>query len=401
MKTSKQFILCAGFQFECLSTLEIGAFHLLYNFAFNNKNKLPSVDWQLQRIAKLDKNQWDIVKKGVLESFVFDNDCYHHPEISVIFAKKKHNLAKKIKAGIASGIARNSQKIHKSDKLKQDNDNFFEAEKNLSNGVVFRRKILTKSDKSNIGLQNNDLDEQPKVIYEAKEHPVEVVDASVSCQFVDTEDSSVEDLLEPLTNDATTHSPGLTPGIVCKLLKSCGVSSVNPSHILLSELIERGADQKMFKDSVDVSKSRGHLKFAYVLKIVETMIIESERETRNALIPPEGFDSFWDAYPRKEGKSNAIIAFRLALKEIDMPKLLENINDRKLSKAWKDPQYIPFAANYLKDKRWLDVISTSNTGLTVSDLPLEQQTYRPAPSGMSYLKKKMLQLNIDPATFIQ
>ena len=73
------------------------------------------------------------------------------------------------------------------------------------------------------------------------------------------------------------------------------------------------------------------------------------RETRGA-----GFETFWSAYPRKEGKQKARAAFEKVTVPLDV--LLTAIESQKRSAQWcKDGgQYIPHAATWLNGKRWED-----------------------------------------------
>jgi hypothetical protein len=66
------------------------------------------------------------------------------------------------------------------------------------------------------------------------------------------------------------------------------------------------------------------------------------------------FESFWQAYPRKEGKGAALKAW-----ETKRPPLAETLNAlswQKKSQQWvKDNgQYIPLPATYINQTRWLD-----------------------------------------------
>ena len=73
------------------------------------------------------------------------------------------------------------------------------------------------------------------------------------------------------------------------------------------------------------------------------------RETRGA-----GFEKFWSAYPRKEGKQKARAAFEKVTVSLDT--LLSAIDEQKKSAQWnKDgEQFIPHAATWLNGKRWED-----------------------------------------------
>lgn len=73
----------------------------------------------------------------------------------------------------------------------------------------------------------------------------------------------------------------------------------------------------------------------------------------------EGFASFWDAYPRKEGRQKALEAF--ASVDAPLPLLLSALDAQKKSKQWQkdDGAFIPMPANWLNDRRWEDVPAPS------------------------------------------
>lgn len=81
------------------------------------------------------------------------------------------------------------------------------------------------------------------------------------------------------------------------------------------------------------------------------------------------FDSFWDAYPRKEGKQKAADAFT----KVDVPieTLIAAIERQKKSDQWlkNGGQFIPHAATWLNGKRWED----------------EMGSYEPIPKGATGL----------------
>lgn len=81
-----------------------------------------------------------------------------------------------------------------------------------------------------------------------------------------------------------------------------------------------------------------------------------------------GFDRFWEAYPRKEGKIPAKEKFDLALKKTTLEALLRALEAHKA--RWKernDPQFIPHPRTWLNQERWLDEFATKS-----SPIPAEQ-----------------------------
>ncbi len=83
---------------------------------------------------------------------------------------------------------------------------------------------------------------------------------------------------------------------------------------------------------------------------------EKENEIENKCYAcEEGFTSFWDAYPRKEGRQKALEAF--AAVDAPLALLLSALDTQKKSKQWQkdDGAFIPMPANWLNDRRWEDV----------------------------------------------
>ena len=64
----------------------------------------------------------------------------------------------------------------------------------------------------------------------------------------------------------------------------------------------------------------------------------------------EGFLKFWQIYPRKESKADAVKAFK-KIKADELEKILSHV---PLFCHGKEPQYIPHPASYLNKRRWED-----------------------------------------------
>jgi hypothetical protein len=90
--------------------------------------------------------------------------------------------------------------------------------------------------------------------------------------------------------------------------------------------------------------------------------------TNKEIQPPDGFDAFWKAYPRKVGKPNALKAY---LKIKDKPSnLLDILEAHKRLPQWtKDNgQFIPHAATWLNGRRWEDELDAPESGKTFTIL---------------------------------
>lgn len=68
-----------------------------------------------------------------------------------------------------------------------------------------------------------------------------------------------------------------------------------------------------------------------------------------------GFDDFWQAYPRKQARKDALKAWS-HIDSGEYPKILRAIELAKRTEQWtKDHgQYIPMPASWLRGERWYD-----------------------------------------------
>ena len=76
------------------------------------------------------------------------------------------------------------------------------------------------------------------------------------------------------------------------------------------------------------------------------------------------FDSFWNWYPKKQGKRDAMKAF--ATSKIDnlvIQQIFNNLHQRRLAGDFSDEriQYLPMPSTYLRGRRWDDDIKKRST----------------------------------------
>lgn len=72
---------------------------------------------------------------------------------------------------------------------------------------------------------------------------------------------------------------------------------------------------------------------------------------------PDGFESVYQAYPKKVGKPAALKAWKTAkVKPEEVELILKDIEFRKAGRDWQkdDGQYIPNPATYFNQRRWED-----------------------------------------------
>ena len=76
---------------------------------------------------------------------------------------------------------------------------------------------------------------------------------------------------------------------------------------------------------------------------------------------PDGFDLFWQAYPKKVSKPAAQRAFKAAKINGHLSEVIGDIEAKKASADWQkeNGQFIPNPATYLNQRRWEDEMSST------------------------------------------
>lgn len=110
------------------------------------------------------------------------------------------------------------------------------------------------------------------------------------------------------------------------------------------------------------------------IKQTEEINQVNERPLSNTAVAEmqkQGFESFWEAYPRKVSKPLAEIAWRgVPVNAGIYDRILDAVERYKKTRQWQDESYIPYPATFLQDRRWEDDISA----------PTKQNTPRGAMS---------------------
>lgn len=87
------------------------------------------------------------------------------------------------------------------------------------------------------------------------------------------------------------------------------------------------------------------------------LTVGQSRPSKNAALRPDDFEQWYLAYPRHEGRQNAVKAWNRAIKEKALPDihtlLAALVWQRGLSQ-WQEKQFIPLPASYLNGRRWQD-----------------------------------------------
>lgn len=101
-----------------------------------------------------------------------------------------------------------------------------------------------------------------------------------------------------------------------------------------------------------------------------THVFANAEKENNGHTSSEGFDEFWKAYPKKVAKGDAAKAWKqTARKRPAMPELLAALEAAKA--GWRDRQFIPYPASWLRAERWADEQESYNaTGAEVRTDPM-------------------------------
>lgn len=85
--------------------------------------------------------------------------------------------------------------------------------------------------------------------------------------------------------------------------------------------------------------------------------------TAQSGLQEQGFERFWEAYPRKANKPTARIAWRALPVDVNLyDRIMAAVARYKQTRQWQDANYIPYPENFLQDERWEDDIALPATG---------------------------------------
>ena len=93
----------------------------------------------------------------------------------------------------------------------------------------------------------------------------------------------------------------------------------------------------------------------------DTEKIKPSRASRSTEVP-DGFEDFWERYPRKTSKTVAIRAWSKLQPDAELrEKMFTALEVHKKSRQWsKDGgEYIPYPASWINQKRWTDQVITA------------------------------------------
>jgi hypothetical protein len=87
---------------------------------------------------------------------------------------------------------------------------------------------------------------------------------------------------------------------------------------------------------------------------------ETEAEAEKNI---DQFDEFWDAYPKKVGKGQAVKAYKSALKKTDHDTIMLGLKEYLNFIKGKDPAFIAHPSTWLNGERWGDELEQKKTGV--------------------------------------
>lgn len=94
-----------------------------------------------------------------------------------------------------------------------------------------------------------------------------------------------------------------------------------------------------------------------------------KENTKEKSPQPDGFEKFWAAYPKKVAKQDALKAWKqVKPNEATQALMLKAIERSKGSNQWREKQYIPFPATWLRGRRWEDESEVETSGRFIGTL---------------------------------
>jgi hypothetical protein len=101
---------------------------------------------------------------------------------------------------------------------------------------------------------------------------------------------------------------------------------------------------------------------------------QGNRGTGNSCAPADAgsatdaeFDEWYEAYPRKRGRGQALKAYRSARRKVDAETLLKAIRQQARALTAKGADFVPYPATWLNGERWDDQPDSTVVALPLSD----------------------------------
>lgn len=122
-------------------------------------------------------------------------------------------------------------------------------------------------------------------------------------------------------------------------------------------VVPHGWDKRQFKSDLSTSRVK---RFRKRSKPVSRNGPEQTRTEQTPIVPESGFEKFWNAYPRKVGKTAAMKRWVVIEPSEELVgKMLAAIEAWKQSDQWRknDGQYVPYPVTWLNQERWNDQVA--------------------------------------------
>lgn len=106
---------------------------------------------------------------------------------------------------------------------------------------------------------------------------------------------------------------------------------------------------------------------------------KQKTKNENDIDVHDRFEKFWTAYPRKENKQKAIVAFeKINPDDLMLDAMLQAIERQKASSQWQEEggRFIPHPTTWLNGRRWEDEVQTAQPQKKVTQAQqYEQRDY--------------------------
>lgn len=142
--------------------------------------------------------------------------------------------------------------------------------------------------------------------------------------------------------------------------------SINPSDLLLEGFQKDAGKGSDFDPSLLTPNS--------LLPTPNSQLLST---FKNVVQPPASldtmFDEWWAAYPRKQGKPDALKAFKATLKTTDITTLMIATRAYTLLNAGQEKSYLKMPAGWLRSGRWAD---EDQVAYTPADAPAPRTVHK-------------------------
>ena len=171
--------------------------------------------------------------------------------------------------------------------------------------------------------------------------------------------------------DAVEDLPDVDRLLLLETIIRYALDGVQPEHLLVYQkavfiLCKPVLDTARKKAKVMKDSRENPDPVEKEIEIEKEIEKETEKEKEGKLDFPDrgesGFDSFWQLYPRKEGKQKAREAY--IKRNVGLGVLLDALGRQAASEQWQrdNGRFVPLPATWLNQRRWEDEPATASHG---------------------------------------